>query len=134
MSRVEREDEADIFTKHSPRSVSDTVSRLIDLIDAKGMKVFAVIDQSAEARQVGLELRDTVLVVFGSPAAGTPVMVAAPLAALDLPLKVLIWAEGTQTNVSCYDPSALASRHHLRPDLAQNLAGINALTDALTAS
>lgn len=127
-------DRSDIVTKHSPRSVPDTVSRLTEMVGAKGMKVFAVIDQSSEARQVGLELRDTVLVIFGSPAAGTPVMVAAPLAALDLPLKVLVWADGTQTNVSYDDPSALASRHHLGPDLAPNLAGINALTDALTAS
>jgi uncharacterized protein (DUF302 family) len=134
MSRVERDDEADIVTKHSPRSVSDTVSRLTDLIDAKGMKVFAVIDQSTEARRVGLELRDTVLVVFGSPAAGTPVMVAAPMAALDLPLKVLIWANGERTAVSYYDPGALASRHGLNAELAKNLAGVNALTDALVAS
>jgi uncharacterized protein (DUF302 family) len=133
MPGVESERGSDIVTKHSPRSVSDTVSRLIDLVGAKGMKVFAVIDQSAEARQVGLELRDTVLVVFGSTAAGTPVMVAAPLAALDLPLKVLIWANGDQTTVSYYDPGALAARHNLDAELAKNLAGVNALTDALVA-
>ena len=131
MSRVEREDETNIVTKHSPRSVSDTVTRLTDLVGAKGMKVFAVIDQSAEARRVGLELRDTVMVVFGSPAAGTPVMVAAPLAALDLPLKVLIWANRDRTTVSYYDPGALASRHNLDAELTKNLAGVNALTDAL---
>jgi uncharacterized protein (DUF302 family) len=133
MSRAEREDGSDIVTKGSPRSVSDTVARLTDLVGAKGMKVFAVIDQSAEARRVGLELRDTVLVIFGSPATGTPVMVASPLAALDLPLKVLIWANGEQTSVSYYDPGALASRHNLDAELAQNLAGVNALTDALVA-
>ncbi len=77
----------DSVTKLSPRSVADTVSRLIDMIAARGMRLFAVIDQSAEARQAGLELRDTTLVIFGSPAAGTPVMVASPLAALDLPLR-----------------------------------------------
>ncbi|HYU05190.1 MAG TPA: DUF302 domain-containing protein, partial [Jatrophihabitantaceae bacterium] len=75
----------DAVTKLSPRSVADTVSRLVDMIAARGMKLFALIDQSAEARQAGLELRDTTLVIFGSPAAGTPVMVASPLAALDLP-------------------------------------------------
>ena len=58
------------------------------------MKTFAVIDQAAEARQAGQRLRDTVLVLFGSPAAGTPVMAASPLAALDLPLKVLVWGDG----------------------------------------
>jgi uncharacterized protein (DUF302 family) len=134
MAREETDDRRGIVTKRSPGSVSDTVTRLTDLLGAKGMRVFTVIDQAAEARQVGLELRDTVLVIFGSPAAGTPVMVAAPLAALDLPLKVLIWADGEQTSVSYYEPGALAARHNLSPDLAQNLAGINALTDVLTAS
>ena len=104
------------------------------MISAKGMKLFAVIDQSAEARQVGLTLRETTLVIFGSPAAGTPVMAAAPLAALDLPLKVLVWDDEGQTKVSYYAPAPLAARHHLGPDLAANLAGINALTDALVAS
>ena len=64
------------------------------------MKLFAVIDHSGEARASGLQLRDTKLVIFGSPQAGTPVMQAAPLAALDLPLKVLVWADGEQTKVS----------------------------------
>jgi uncharacterized protein (DUF302 family) len=71
--------------------------------------------------------------MFGSPAAGTPVMAAAPLAALDLPLKVLVWADGGQTKVSYYAPAAIAARHHLSAELAGNLAGINALTDALVA-
>ena len=123
-----------IVTKLSHRSVADTVSVLTGMISAKGMKLFAVIDQSAEARQAGLSLRETTLVVFGSPAAGTPVMAAAPLAALDLPLKVLVWDAGGQTTVSYYSPAALAARHHLDADLAANLAGINALTDALVAS
>jgi uncharacterized protein (DUF302 family) len=73
-------------------------------------------------------------VIFGSPAAGTPVMVAAPLAALDLPLKVLVWDDDGQTTVSYYSPDALAARHHLGADLAANLAAVNALTDALIAS
>ncbi len=82
-----------VVTKPSPRSVTDTVAALLDLLGSKGVKVFAVIDQQAEARAVGLELRETTLVIFGNPAAGTGVMAAAPLAALDLPLKVLVWAE-----------------------------------------
>ncbi len=127
-------DETDIVTKLSPRPVAETVSKLTGLISAKGMKLFDVIDQSAEARQVGLTLRETTLVVLGSPVAGTPVMAAAPLAALDLPLKVLVWDDEGQTKVSYYAPAALAARHHLGPDLAGNLAGINALTDALVAS
>jgi uncharacterized protein (DUF302 family) len=130
---VEAEFTADIVTKVSPLSVSDTVSRLTNLVTSKGMRLFAVIDQSAEARAVGLQLRDTTLVIFGSPALGTPVMAAAPLTALDLPLKVLVWADGTQTRVSYYSPASLASRHGLSPDLAAKLAGIDVLTDALIA-
>src|SRR5580704_4994902 len=126
--------ETDIVTKLSPRSVADTVSKLTGMINAKGMKLFAVIDQSAEARQVGLSLRETTLVIFGNPAAGTPVMAAAPLAALDLPLKVLIWSDDGQTKVSYYASEALPARHHIHADLVGNLDGINGLTDALTAS
>ena len=126
--------ETDVVTKLSSLTVTDTTSKLAGMISAKGMKLFAVIDQAAEARQAGLTLRDTVLVIFGSPVAGTPVMAASPLSALDLPLKVLIWSDEGQTKVSYYAPAALAARHHLGPELAGNLAGINGLTDALVAS
>lgn len=123
--------ETEITTKVSPRSVPDTVSRLAGILSAKGLKAFAVIDQSAEASQVGMQLRETTLVLFGNPAAGTPVMAGAPLAALDLPLKVLIWADDGQTKVSYYGPAALAARYGLSADLAARLAGIDPLTDAL---
>jgi hypothetical protein len=120
-------DESAIVTKPSPRSVADTVSRLIEMLDARGIKLFAVIDQSAEAREAGLQLRETVLVIFGDPAAGTPVMVDSPLAALDLPLKVLIWCdEGLLHGAECTRcpapprcrPRCKARRHrhdHRRP-------------------
>ena len=126
--------EPDIVTKISPRPVTGTISRLTELLQAKGQKLFAVIDQRAEALQAGLELRETILVIFCSPASGTPVMAAAPLAALDLPLKVLVWADEGQTKVSYYAPAALAARHQLSADLAGKLAGIGPLTDALIAS
>jgi uncharacterized protein (DUF302 family) len=126
--------ETETVSKLSPRPVAATVARLTELVGAKGMRLFAVIDQAAEASKAGLQLRETVLVLFGSPAAGTPVMDAAPLAALDLPLKVLVWDDEGRTKVSYYSPAALAARHHLDADLAANLAGINALTDALVAS
>jgi len=125
--------EADVVSKLSPRSVTATVERLTSLIAARDMTLFAVIDQRAAAATAGLELRATTLVIFGSPAAGTPVMVAAPLAALDLPLKVLIWDDGGQATVSYDDPAAVAGRHHLSADLAARLAGIGPLTDALVA-
>ena len=122
-----------VITKESPRSVTDTVARLASLVEAKGMKVFAIVDHSGEAERIGLELRDTKVVMFGSPTAGTPVMVASPLAALDLPLKALIWADGTQTKVSYTAPQALADRYGLRDELAARLAGIDVLTDDLVA-
>jgi uncharacterized protein (DUF302 family) len=97
------------------------------------MKEFAVIDHSGEAETHGLHLRETKVVLFGSPEAGTPVMAAAPLAALDLPLKVLVWADGDQTKISYTAPAALAARYDLGDDLAARLAGIDALTSAVAA-
>jgi uncharacterized protein (DUF302 family) len=123
----------EIITKTSRQTVADTVERLTGIISAKGMRLFAVIDQRAEAKQAGLDMRDTVLVIFGSPAAGTPVMVAAPMSAIDLPLKVLIWDDDGHTKVSYYDPAAIVAERHVPAELAGNLAGINALTDALVA-
>ena len=122
---------AGITTKDSPSSIEETVTRLTELIEARGMKLFGVIDQSAEARSVGLDLRPTTLIIFGNPVAGTAVMDAAPLSALDLPLKVLVWADRDQTKVSYLAPSAFADRYSLDPDLARNLTGIDALTDAV---
>ncbi len=84
-----------------------------------------------EAKAIGLELRDTTVVILGSPQAGTPVMVAAALVALDLPCKVLVWADGCETKVSYTAPGAYAKRHDLREDLANRLAGIHAVTDAV---
>lgn len=120
-----------VVTKLSPWTVEDTIARLSAVIAARGMKLFTIIDQSHEAEAAGLELRDTKLVIFGSPQAGTPVMVAAPLAALDLPLKVLVWADGYQTKVSYTAPGELAVRYELSDELAARLAGINAVTDTV---
>ena len=125
--------ETQITTKVSPRSVTQTVSRLTGILSAKGLEVFAVIDQAAEASKVGMQLRETTLVLFGNPAAGTPVMVAVPLSALDLPLKVLIWDDAGQTKVTYYGPAALAARYGLNAELTAKLAAIDPLTDALVA-
>jgi uncharacterized protein (DUF302 family) len=121
----------DVVTKVSPWPVDDTVSRLSAVAAARGMKVFAVVDHSGEARNVGLELRETKVIIFGSPQAGTPVMVAAPLAALDLPLRVLVWADGNKTKVSYTAPATLAARYGLTGELGAGLAGIDALTNAV---
>jgi uncharacterized protein (DUF302 family) len=121
----------DVVTKLSPWTVGETVARLSATVAANGLKLFATIDHGGEASAVGLELRETKLVIFGSPEAGTPVMQAAPLAALDLPLKLLVWADGHQTKLSYTRPAALAARYGLDDDLAGRLAGIDALTSAV---
>jgi uncharacterized protein (DUF302 family) len=115
----------------APRPVADTVGQLTGMVTDRGMKVFAVIDQRREAEQAGLELRETTLVLFGNPAGGTPVMESAPLSALDLPLKILVWDDRGQTKVSYTDPATLADRYGLSDALTQRLAGIRALADAL---
>jgi len=126
--------DAGVITKTSPRSVGETVARLLELLASKGVKVFVVIDQRAEALAVGLDLRETTLVVFGNPAAGTEVMGAAPFAALDLPLKVLVWSGSNGvTQVSYTDPSALAARYGLETGLVAGLEVIHVLTDVLVA-
>src|ERR1700692_2886229 len=108
----------DVVTKLSPWSVTDTVTRLSAAAAARDLKVFAVIDHSGEAANAGLQLRDTKLVIFGSPAAATPLMVAVPLAALDLPLKVLVWfADDCQTKLSYTAPGALVRRYSLSTEL-----------------
>lgn len=127
-------DDRSIVTKISARSVSATVEAFTALLLAKGVRIFAVIDQAAAATDAGLSLRPTVLVIFGSPAGGTPVMQAVPLAALDLPLKVLIWDDGGTTKVSYLSPAALAARHGLDERLSAPLAAVDRLTDALVAA
>ena len=122
-----------MVTKSSPRSVEDTVARLRGIVEEKNLKLFAVFDHSGEAAAHGLELRDTKVVVFGNPVAGTPVMAAVPEAALDLPLKVLVWDDGGQTKVGYTSPAELAERYGLDDELAGHLAAIEPITDALVA-
>jgi uncharacterized protein (DUF302 family) len=122
-----------MVTKPSPWSVEETVSRFEAVIAEKGLKLFAVFDHSGEAEAHGLSLRDTKVVVFGSPVAGTPVMEAAPLSALDLPLKALVWDDGGQTRVGYLAPADLAARYELGDELAARLAGIEAVTAAVLA-
>ncbi len=124
---------AGIVTKVSPRSVAETVTALEAILGDRGLKVFAVIDQREAARAVGLDLRETTLVIFGNPAAGTGIMDAIPLVALDLPLKVLVWGDEDGTKVSYTAPAALAARYGLAPEQAAVFEGLEGLTDALVA-
>lgn len=112
-----------IVSKRSPFSVGETVHRLTDVMEATGAKVFAVIDQAAEARSVGLKLRETQLVIFGNPVAGTPVMEAEPLAALDLPLKIVVSEDDDGKVWMTYlDRNWLATRYDLSAQIASPLA------------
>jgi uncharacterized protein (DUF302 family) len=120
-----------LVTKVSPLGVAETVARLSNLIAERGLTLFGVIDHSGEAHAVGLELRDTKVVIFGNPKAGTPVMQAAPLAALDLPLKVMVWDDGGQTRLTYAAPAALAARYDIPAELVAPLAAVDALTDAV---
>lgn len=131
---AKRQSSEGVVTKACSRSVGAAVERLERLIDEKGLVLFAVIDHSGEAIRAGQEMPQTKLVLFGSPVAGTPVMIAAPLAALDLPLKLLVWedSEGAVW-VSYNSPDYLAARHHLGADLRSRLESIDAISDAVIA-
>jgi uncharacterized protein (DUF302 family) len=123
-----------IVTKPSPRSVDETVARLEHIIDQKGLMRFALVDHSGEAAKVGLKMPDTKLVIFGSPAAGTPLMVASPLVAIDLPLKILVWADAAGAVSVSYNTAAyVATRHHLDDALRAHLEPIEAISEALVA-
>jgi uncharacterized protein (DUF302 family) len=122
-----------VVTKTASMSVTETSRRLLELLEHAGATVFAVIDQAAAARTVGQDLRETILVLFGNPAAGTPVMAAQPLAALDLPLRILIWDDNGTTRVSYLDPAAFADRYGVDPELLAKLGAVRVLSDKLAA-
>ncbi len=117
-----------IITRPSPYPVDVTVDRVEAVLRARGLTLFALVDHSGEAARVGLTMRPTKLLIFGSPTSGTPLMVASPLLALDLPLKALVWQDAAGQILVSYNSTAyLASRHHLPDALLPNIAGIDAL-------
>jgi uncharacterized protein (DUF302 family) len=121
-----------ILNIRSKDSVGETLERLKGVLQAKGVAIFAVVDHSGEAEKVGLKMRPTKLVLFGSPKAGTPLMLAAPSVAIDLPLKILIWEDGDGKVWVSYNSAAyLQERHGFPKELLQNIAGIEALASAI---
>jgi uncharacterized protein (DUF302 family) len=116
----------------SGRSVSNVLEHLLSLLHTKAITVFAVVDHSGEAAKVGIEMRDTKLVIFGDPRAGTPVMTAVPDSALELPLKRLI-AEDSDglTRISYNSPAYLQTRYGLEPELAKNLEVIEKIASEI---
>ena len=117
-----------IIQVSSPRTVEQTLQRLQAAFATHGLQVFAFVDHSGEATKVGMKMRPTKLLIFGSPRAGTPLMNAAPSLALDLPLKALVWEdEKGAVWVSYNSPEYLKKRHGLPDDLMKNIAGAGAL-------
>ena len=117
-----------IIDKPSNHSVDQTVERLKGILAAKGVALFALVDHSGEAEKVGMKMRPTKLLLFGNPKAGTPLMLAAPSIAIDLPLKILVWEDGDgKVWLSYNSPEYLRDRHGLPQELLQNIAVVETL-------
>lgn len=122
-----------IIDKPSSHSVDQTVEKLKNILQSKGVTLFALVDHSGEAEKVGMKMRPTKLLIFGNPKAGTPLMQAAPSIAIDLPLKILVWEDAQGKVWVSYNSAAyLQERHHLPPDLLQNIAVVETLAGKAT--
>jgi uncharacterized protein (DUF302 family) len=109
----------------SPYSLAETLKRLESLLQAHNLNVFGRVDHSGEAEKAGLKMSPTQLIIFGSPKAGTPLMVASPTLAIDLPLKALVWVDdGDQVWLSFNSPEYLKQRHGIPDNLLKNIAGV----------
>jgi uncharacterized protein (DUF302 family) len=119
-----------IIHHRSKHSVDETIARLQSMLTSKGVTIFALVDHSGEAAKAGLTMRPTKLLIFGSPKAGTPLMVASPSIAIDLPLKLLVWEdEKGAVWISYNSVEYLRARHHLPQDLTRNIAIVSALAE-----
>jgi len=117
-----------IVTIPSHHSVDETVEKLESVLQAKGVKLFALIDHSGEAEKAGIRMRPTKLLIFGNPKAGTPLMIASPSIAIDLPMKAMIWEDtNSKVWISYNAPAYLQARHSLPQELVQNIAVVEAL-------
>lgn len=117
-----------IIDKPSNHSVEQTVERLKGILQSKGVTLFTLIDHSGEAEKAGMKMPPTKLLIFGNPKAGTPLMLAAPSSAIDLPLKILVWEDARgKVWVTYNSPAYLQERHHLPPELLQNIAVVESL-------
>ncbi len=117
-----------IITVPSNDPVDQTIEKLKQVLQSKEITLFALIDHSGEAAKAGMKMRPTKLLIFGSPKSGTPVMLAAPSIAIDLPLKVLVWENSQgKTWVSYNSPEYLQKRHAVPDELIKNISGVGAL-------
>jgi uncharacterized protein (DUF302 family) len=120
-----------IVTIPSHRTVDQTVQNLEGILQAKGVKLFALIDHSGEAEKAGMQMRPTKLLIFGNPKAGTPLMLASPSVAIDLPLKVLVWESAdSKVWISYNAPAYLKARHGFPEELVQNIAVVEPLVNS----
>jgi len=117
-----------IIDRASSHSVDQTVEKLKKILQSKGVTLFALVDHSGEAEKVGMKMHPTKLLIFGSPQAGTPLMLAAPSIAIDLPLKILVWEDGEgKVWISYNSPEYLRARHGLPPGLLANIAVVETI-------
>ena len=119
-----------VVSRSSSHDFDTTLSRLTEALDARGLAVFARIDHAAGAREAAMELRDEVVVVFGNPRAGTPLMQDDPQVGIELPLRMLVWDSGEETRLGYNDPRALADTYAVGAH-AETLAAMASLLDAL---
>jgi uncharacterized protein (DUF302 family) len=122
-----------VVTRPSRYGFKETLARLESELQRRQLEIFARFDHSGAARRVGLTMPDTQVVIFGNPRAGTPLMLASPLVALDLPLRVLVSDDGGHAVVSYLSPSYLAQRYGIPSDLVKNIAAIETIVDAVVA-
>ena len=123
--------ESGIVNISTHHSVEQTLEKLEAILHAKGVKLFALVDHSGEAENAGMRMRPTKLLIFGNPKAGTPLMLASPGVAIDLPLKILIWEDSEgKVWISYNSPAYLQARHGLPQDLVQNIAVVEELAAA----
>ena len=112
----------------SHHSVDETVEKLKGILNAKGVTLFALVDHSGEAEKAGMKMPPTKLLIFGSPKAGTPLMLAAPSVAIDLPLKILVWEDSSgKVWVSYNSPDYLRQRHGFQGELIKNIAAVEVI-------
>jgi uncharacterized protein (DUF302 family) len=120
-----------IINRQSAHTIDETVTKLEGILKAKGVKLFALVDHSGEAEKAGLQMRPTKLLIFGNPKGGTPLMIASPSVAIDLPLKLLVWEDGEgKVWISYNSPEYLQARHGLPQELVGNIALVGALAAA----
>ena len=123
-----RNSDKGIIDTASHYSVDETVEKLKGILQAKGVILFALVDHSGEAKKAGMKMRPTKLLIFGNPKAGTPLMLASPSSAIDLPLKILVWEDARgQVWVTYNSPIYLQERHNLPPELLQNIGMVETL-------